>query len=457
MKRGRVGAVFVAGIGLGSWFTWWGHSPSRMVYTTEGYGGVRVADHSEAGRRQRDESARAAGAIDPVAPALRAYNEGRYADAERAARRLVEAETKRSSREGARAHWVLAFSAARRHDLVTARERFGQLRQVAAGQSWTLETPRQAGVGGRESRAGGETAGAAIGKRPASHSNSERETRNAEPPPERPVSPTGEALPTLEEEAAYQHAVLTAALARGARRPGTSSDPEDAKPGTRNPEPGTAAAEAEFVEFIRQYPESPLVHAAVRRIARLHGGNVPPDVEAVWKRAMAVAQQRQQQRDRSRSLCGPEVLREVLRRTGVRSEEPADGDGREAGAVEALARELGTDHQGTTLAALAKAAEVRGLRAKGLKLTWNGLWRITNGPDGKRDAPEFLIALVQPGHYVLVEDVRAGEVDVWDPSGQGPDQPGARRYSRAEWLRLWGGSVLRLDGPGVTAGASPAR
>ena len=33
------------------------------------------------------------------------------------------------------------------------------------------------------------------------------------------------------------------------------------------------------------YPESPLIHAAVRRIARLHGGNVPRDKAPVkgWR------------------------------------------------------------------------------------------------------------------------------------------------------------------------------
>src|SRR5207248_8661380 len=96
--------------------------------------------------------------------------------------------------------------------------------------------------------------------------------------------------PTLEEDAAYQHAVLTAAIE------------------------GPAKGEAEYCAFMRSYPESPLVHAAVKRIGRLHGGDIPPPAEAVWKQAMRVAQARQKERDRLAALCGPECLAELLRR-----------------------------------------------------------------------------------------------------------------------------------------------
>ena len=350
--------------------------------------------------------------VSPVQPALDAYNAGRYDQAEVAAKRIVAGSRGPGAtvpaREGARARWVLAFSAARRHDLATARKRFAELKQAAAGERWTFEEARKLGsrkpVPVRAVSGGGDSASAAITLE------------------DRPVSSTGEALPTLEEEAAYQHAVLTAALAK------------NAKPGTRKPEPGIQDPEAEFIQFMRQYPESPLVHASVRRIARMHGGDVPKDAEAVWKQAMATAQEQQHSRDRERSLCGPEVLAEVL---GRAAQPTVD--------LHELAAELKTDHRGTTLAALAKAAEKHGLHPRGLKLTWDGLWKITNGPDGKRDAPDYLVALIHPGHYVLVEDVRAGEVDVWDPSANGADQPGNHRYPRAEWGKIWDGVALRLD------------
>lgn len=91
---------------------------------------------------------------------------------------------------------------------------------------------------------------------------------------------------------------------------------------------------------------------------------------------MNTAQAREHTRERAASLCGPEVLAEVLRRKsgGVGEREPArPGSGRET--VEALARELKTDHHGTSLAALALVARKRGLEAKGLRLTWNGLYQ----------------------------------------------------------------------------------
>ena len=55
-----------------------------------------------------------------------------------------------------------------------------------------------------------------------------------------------------------------------------------------------------------------------------------------------------------------------------------------------------------------------------------------------------LIALVAPGHWVLVEAVSSGRVRVWDPSG-GSGQALVREYSRAEWGRAWSGVVLSLE------------
>ena len=408
------GSVFFTGAAV--WLAYQAtHVPPRPVYTPAGYGGYAqppVSAVTPAPGKTLPPGA------SPVQPALEAYNAGKFQQAEAAAQQIVAGSRKPgaaiSRREVARARWVLAFSAARRRDLATARERFAALKQAAAGERWTFEEPRKP---------------QAAKAPPVLPVAQEAESASSTALFDRPVSPTGEALPTLEEEAAYQHAVLTAALARNAK-PGT----RNATLGTRNSEFGTPDPEAEFVQFMRQYPESPLVHASVRRIARMHGGNVPKDAEAVWKQAMATAQDQQHARDRERSLCGPEVLAEIL---GRASQPSAD--------LRELAAELKTDHRGTTLAALAKTAEQRGLHPRGLKLTWDGLWKITNGPDGKRDAPDYLVALIRPGHYVLIEEVRAGEVAVWDPSAEGLNQPGKRRYSRPEWAKVWDGVTLRLD------------
>lgn len=61
---------------------------------------------------------------------------------------------------------------------------------------------------------------------------------------------------TLEEEGAYQHAVCTAALG-------------DKK-----------AAEAEYMKFMQDYPESPLISAAATRTERLHNRHMPAEAEA---------------------------------------------------------------------------------------------------------------------------------------------------------------------------------
>ena len=127
-----------------------------------------------------------------LASAESAYRGGRYAEAEAAARpQLGSAD----STTALKARSLMAYAAARRGDLRLGREWFGE----------TVST------GGR----------------------------------------SGEVV----EDAAYQHAVLTAALG------------------------DTAAAEREFIEFMKRHPESPLVHAAVQRIGRLHGGDLPKPAE----------------------------------------------------------------------------------------------------------------------------------------------------------------------------------
>lgn len=382
--------------------------PPAPVYTRDGYGGYVSAPKPVAPSKQASEP-RNEPSASPLQPALQAYDAGRYEEAEAQARQLVAPADEQSAvavpaEEKARAQWVLAFSAARRRDLKLARQRFAELRETAAGERWTIEAKR-----------GIEDTTPVVSERSAS-------SEEPEVLPDRPVSPTGTPLPTLEEEAAYQHAVLTAALT--------------SKPGTRTAEPGTRSSpegERELVEFIRRYPESPLVHAAIRRIGKMHGGDVPKDAERVWQQAMKEAQERQHARDRERSLCGPEVLAEVLRRRGS-----ADAGVRD------LARELNTDHQGTTLKALAQAAEKRGFTTKGLRLTWDGLWKITNGTEAPKPGSTVLVALIQPGHFVLIEQVTAGWVSVWDSAPDKRHPSPRRQYSRGEWERAWSGVVLQL-------------
>ena len=204
--------------------------------------------------------------------------------------------------------------------------------------------------------------------------------------------------PSLEEEAAYQHAVLA----------GKVGDP--------------SGAEAALLAFIRKYPHSPLIHSALKRIANAHGGDVPPDVESAWRQAMELQAEAAAAEARRRSRCGPECLVELLRRAG----RPVP--------VEELVEEMGTDGDGTTLKALAAAAERRGLRPKGQELA----------PAALREQQLPLIALLDPGHYVIVDKVYGLGVQVWDPDGQGVGKPSRKTYRLGEWEQAWHGVVLTL-------------
>jgi hypothetical protein len=379
---------------------------------------------------------------DPVAPALAAYRAGDYRAAEAAAQRFIEGMTAsapspsndapvqvaslkavatvpatRSTgsarparisrsvrarevtrrRDVLRARQVMAFAAARRKDLTLARARFAQVRTEAVNAAQAL--PEVA---------------------------------------DRPAPVDGSPAATLEENAAFQHAVCTAALG------------------------DKAAAEKEYIAFMRTYPESPLVHAAVKRIARFHGGDIPAEADAAWKQAMAAARAKEQERQRQASLCGPECLAELLKRQG------RAGDTAETAAlIEKLAREMKTGADGTTLVALTETARRHGFpNANGYDLSAKGL--------AAQRLP--VITLIAPGHYVLVEKVGAdGSVTYWDPNGgstlpkglpsiamagqSGATTPPAVGTAPAkEWKSLWKGITLVLhDAESVRKPAKAAR
>src|SRR5260221_3603495 len=98
---------------------------------------------------------------------------------------------------------------------------------------------------------------------------------------------------------------------------------------------------------------------------------------------MQIQKTHEKARQREESLCGPKCLAELLRRAG----KPAD--------VHALANEMQTSEEGTSLQQWAKAAAKRGIPATGVALTVKGLQQQTFP----------LLALIQPGHFVLVDRV----------------------------------------------------
>lgn len=353
---------------------------------------------------------------DAVEETLQVYNSGRYGEAEARASRLLRVSGGGHSEERARARWVQAFSAARRGDLELARDRFSLLSEEAAGERWTLERP--------------------AGFSPAKTAGGSSESAGVEPAPP-PVDSSGQPLATLEEDAAYQHAVLTAALALG-------QGAGKAHPGRARP--SKESAEALFRSCIQAYPESPIAHSAIRRIGMLHGGEIPARAGKIWQEAMATASTRTEARGAAASDCGPEVLAEALRRLGL------------AGAgVSVLMSEMGTTSRGSSLAALKKAAEARGCRASGLLRDEAGLRRLM------ADAPagQVVIALVQPSHFVIVERARGAEVRYWDPAAaqaRGRDDlpggpPGPRAAPDFLWRKNWRGHLLVLQREDAPAGA----
>jgi len=208
----------------------------------------------------------------------------------------------------------------------------------------------------------------------------------------------GEILPTFQQEGAFQDAVCTGVLE------------------------GQSAAEAAYRRFLKSYPESVLVHAAVKRISRYHDGNVPHDAQNLWEQAMRQQKQTEVRRQREASLCGPECLSEMLRRRG------------EATQVHALALEMHTGAEGTTLTEMANVARKHGYTGRGLELT----------PIGLQQQKLPVLALVNPGHFVLVERVTAQSVTVWDPDGQGIGKPERHTYTLADWKAQSKGVVITL-------------
>lgn len=291
-----------------------------------------------------------------AAPIQAAYRAGDYAKVEVEAQKTLVAVTAHSPvterRVAVQVRKVQAFAAARRKDLGLARERFALLRQEAA------RLPDHGAV---------------------------------------QVTPGEGPHATLEEDAAYQHAVCTTALG------------------------DKAAGEAEYLAFIRAYPESPLVSGCIKRIMRMHGGDIPKEAGAVWRGAMKTAQARGAERERQASLCGPESLAYLL----------ADGSVPGAAHLASLAKEMHTDQFGTSIGAVEEAARRHGyLKAQAAQMTPEGLRnQLSKGP---------VIALLMTEHFVTVLRVNeSGVVTAWDANAKGLHQPGERTFLASEWEQAW--------------------
>ncbi len=81
----------------------------------------------------------------------------------------------------------------------------------------------------------------------------------------------------------------------------------------------------------------------------------------------------------------------------------------------------------------AKLDNKHGLKLQGVALSASGL--------AKQKLP--LVALIAPGHFVLVEAVTPAQTQVWDPDLKGVGVGGKRTFTTAAWAKAWNGVALR--------------
>jgi ABC-type bacteriocin/lantibiotic exporter with double-glycine peptidase domain len=159
----------------------------------------------------------------------------------------------------------------------------------------------------------------------------------------------------------------------------------------------------------------------------MHHGNIPKDAEAAWRKAMDTAQEREKERRKETAICGAECLKEMINRLGA-------GNAGQAPDVQALAKEMKTTDEGSSMADLAATARRHGLKATGLALTQKGL----------EEQALPLVSLMSPGHYVIVEQVTKDKVSIWDPDGAGQGKGARRTLPLQEWKMMWRGVGMTL-------------
>ncbi len=115
--------------------------------------------------------------------------------------------------------------------------------------------------------------------------------------------------------------------------------------------------------------------------------------------------------------CGVLSLNEVCRAVGVKT------------SPEELVKLAHADEKSVTMLGLAEAARAKGLKATGMKLTYDDL----------RKSPKPLIAWLHEGHFVAVRDVTPQAVKVYD------NVQGETSLPRAEFEKRWAGEVLLIE------------
>ena len=207
----------------------------------------------------------------------------------------------------------------------------------------------------------------------------------------------GDSEATLMEESAYRHAVCTDALRE------------------------RKAAEAEYIQFMHDFPESSFRYGVLMRIQHLHHGHFSKAAENAWDEAKGVANSRMLEREKNSAKYAPECLAELLRRNGEGSD------------VYLIAGDMNTSDDVTSMQSLADCATAYGFTTRVLHVNEKDL----------ANQPFPLISMVK-GRYVIVENVNILGVNTWDPRGKGIGHPANIHYSTKEWSKLWRGVALLI-------------
>jgi ABC-type bacteriocin/lantibiotic exporter with double-glycine peptidase domain len=115
---------------------------------------------------------------------------------------------------------------------------------------------------------------------------------------------------------------------------------------------------------------------------------------------------------------------EVLRRRGIPAKLPV------------LATEMGTTERGTSLAAVATGLIKHGVAAQGVSLTMTGL--------AEQKFP--VVAVVAPGHFVIVNSVSSKAISLWSPDSDGTGHGQTVAVTPIQWQQVWRGTALALNG-----------
>lgn len=162
----------------------------------------------------------------------------------------------------------------------------------------------------------------------------------------------------------------------------------------------TEEARKELRQFLQQYPLSPLVRGAYRRLQMLPGGATAADDKSLQT---AVAQQ-QQHIQMEMAMCGPKCVVKLMELTGRQTgSKPLD--------YKAVAKLCGTTDKGTTMQGMRDGLRALGIQTFGFSLNRKDFARMP------------LPAILLSGqHYVVVTAVTPTTLTVYDPSLNRADQ-----------------------------------